>query len=190
MAQGALTAASSKDAAGDTVTVQQRSHMKVTLLSGFLGAGKTTLMRNLLRQARDRNMSVAVIVNDMAAINIDAQLLTSKRLAPRENAGGNEQADVVYTTGHTPVAMQDGCICCTLASELLDKVSACPRYHCSTNMAGVACSRHHLVNASRYTQDNRANSSPIVREWSAEELRVIRANRTLLVAPLTSRFGP
>lgn len=39
--------------------------MKVTLLSGFLGAGKTTLMRNVLRQAREEQLSIAVIVNDM-----------------------------------------------------------------------------------------------------------------------------
>ncbi|CAM9759617.1 unnamed protein product, partial [Sphacelaria rigidula] len=39
--------------------------MKVTLLSGFLGAGKTTLMRNALRQAKAEGLSVAIIVNDM-----------------------------------------------------------------------------------------------------------------------------
>lgn len=39
--------------------------MKVTLLSGFLGAGKTTLMRNVLRQAKEEQLSLAVIVNDM-----------------------------------------------------------------------------------------------------------------------------
>lgn len=42
-----------------------KDRMKVTLLSGFLGAGKTTLMKNVLRQAKEERLSVAVIVNDM-----------------------------------------------------------------------------------------------------------------------------
>ncbi|CAN0277700.1 unnamed protein product, partial [Hapterophycus canaliculatus] len=43
--------------------------MRVTLLSGFLGAGKTTLMRNVVRQAREQRLSLAVIVNDMVTTN-------------------------------------------------------------------------------------------------------------------------
>ena len=52
----------------------------VTLLSGFLGTGKTTLLRNLLEEAsQDKDSKVGVVVNDMAAVNIDAKI-TARRL--------------------------------------------------------------------------------------------------------------
>lgn len=52
-------------AAVDAAHVGGGGKMKVTLLSGFLGAGKTTLMRNVMRQAAEERLSLAVIVNDM-----------------------------------------------------------------------------------------------------------------------------
>ena len=86
--------------------MNSRKEIPVLLLTGYLGSGKTTLLNKIL--ANQKGIKFAVIVNDIGEVNIDAALI--------------EQGSVVGKKDDSLVALQNGCICCTLKMDLVEQL--------------------------------------------------------------------
>ena len=87
--------------------MSQIKTVPITLITGYLGSGKTTLVNHILKNAKNHKM--AVIVNDIGEVNIDAELIAK---------GG-----VVSSQDNNLVALQNGCICCTLKKDLIEQLA-------------------------------------------------------------------
>ncbi|CAK7223198.1 hypothetical protein SBRCBS47491_005128 [Sporothrix bragantina] len=106
----ARTANKRARAGSRTKSLMPKAPLPVTLLSGFLGSGKTTLLQNVLKT--NHGLKIAVIVNDIGAVNVDASLIKSTHF----NGNGFTQ------TKEKVIALQNGCICCTLRGDLLEEL--------------------------------------------------------------------
>lgn len=87
-----------------------KQDIPVLLLTGYLGSGKTTLLNRILNNSR--GIRFAVIVNDIGEVNIDASLIQKGGIVGQD---GNDAGDLV--------ALQNGCICCTLQTDLINQLS-------------------------------------------------------------------
>lgn len=96
----------------------------VTLLSGFLGSGKTTLLKHIL-QSDQHKMKIAVIVNDMAELNIDAAYIVQDGLDAEEEEGKEEKTEQpsIIQAKREVIQLQNGCICCTLRGDLIREIA-------------------------------------------------------------------
>ncbi len=79
----------------------------ITLITGYLGSGKTTLINHILKNTKNHKM--AVIVNDLGEVNIDAELI--------------EKNGIVSSQNNNLVSLQNGCICCTLKKDLIEQLA-------------------------------------------------------------------
>ncbi len=90
-----------------------KNQIPVLLLTGYLGSGKTTLVNRIL--SNEKGIKFAVIVNDIGEINIDASLI--------------EKDGVVGKKDESLVALQNGCICCTLKMDLVEQINGIVKMH-------------------------------------------------------------
>eukprot|EP00945_MAST-04E_sp_MAST-4E-sp1_P008144 g8144.t1 len=99
---------------------EERPPTPVTLLSGFLGAGKTTMLKHILENKA--GLKIGCVVNDVASVNIDAKLVRNQHSAT--TGAGAEEADKTTVQSLNPdtVELQNGCVCCSVSEELVQTI--------------------------------------------------------------------
>ncbi|CAD7946038.1 unnamed protein product, partial [Amoebophrya sp. A25] len=108
----------------DATTQQQDNdkRLPVTVLSGFLGSGKTTTLTHVLNNRA--GLKIALIVNDMASVNVDSLAIDNvTKDQMRKAAADAEEKEKVQAQKPKMVSLQNGCICCTLREDLVEQVS-------------------------------------------------------------------
>eukprot|EP00984_Skeletonema_dohrnii_P030810 scaffold22611_cov124-Skeletonema_dohrnii-CCMP3373.AAC.3 len=103
--------------ASTTSSEDTKQKVPITILAGFLGAGKTTALKRLLENTE--GIKVGTVVNDMAAVNIDAKLISN----PMNTKDSDNNNPIAKGNAGGTVELQNGCACCSLSDELLTSVS-------------------------------------------------------------------
>jgi hypothetical protein len=93
----------------------QTTKIPATIVTGFLGSGKTTLMRHILEQAK--GLRVAVIVNEFGELGIDGEILKTCAIGCKEEGGADTQSGQIYE-------LANGCMCCTVQEEFFPVMKA------------------------------------------------------------------
>lgn len=122
----------------------KKREVPIALLTGYLGAGKTTLLNHVLNN--QEGYKVAVIVNDIGEVNIDANLLSAGGVVTHENL----------------VPLQNGCICCTLKEDLLKQIAQlaqCGKYDYILIEASGICEPVPIVSTIEYLADALTNGA-------------------------------
>ena len=87
--------------------MKKNTSIPISLITGYLGSGKTTFLNNILKNAK--NHKIAVIVNDIGEVNIDEELI--------------EKGGIVSSKDDNLIPLQNGCICCTLKEDLIKQLA-------------------------------------------------------------------
>ena len=107
-----------------TVAVINHTPIPVTLLSGFLGAGKTTMLKHILENKA--GLKVGCVVNDVASVNIDAKLVRNQQSSSNKEGtdgkSGTGDKSTIQSLNPDTIELQNGCVCCTVSEELIQTI--------------------------------------------------------------------